>query len=901
MSLHIEPLSSLPHLRGLLEVTRLVRDERDLMRLVDAVAQTISESLGFRTVAITLYRPAQDDFEVKTVHGSRAARELLIGTLRSPDALIPLLAERFLRRGAYLIPHDETVWDGIPFHVPDLAISSDPNGWHPEDALIVPMHGADGALLGFVSVDEPESGLRPSDEEIEVLVAFAEHVIGAIEAVQANAAAARDRASLTQLLDISASLVDLDTADSVLENVARGIQEALEFEKVAVCLVRDGSFSPAGTAGWEPDAAGLDFDMTDAELDVLLVPEFEIEGCYLIENAVARSLVGDCSNYSSQRGGAGPRAWSNHWLLVPLIERDGSRNGFIWVDDPSDSMLPSRERLQALRTFANQATMALRAARDFETLNVRNTELDALHTTTVGLLERLDLASVLTRIMHNACSLVGTPHGYLALVDETGESLRTAVKLGLLEDVGPAVVRRGEGVAGRVWESGQSVSIDDYSAWSGSVGGFTPGDFYATVGVPLRAAGEVIGVIGLAYREPGRTFDPTQVALIERFAQLASLALENARLYGALQQSEELHRQIVDCSTDLISVVDLEGTIVVMSPSVKQTLGVEPHEMVGTYFAGLVHADDLAGAQEMFGKALQGTLATTTVRVRHADGSWVLLDAIASVIVGPDGDPQHILATGRDVTESQRLEEQLRQAQKMESVGRLAGGIAHDFNNLLTAIRGYAELMLIDFDAGTDPGRDCAEQIARAADRAASLTSQLLAFSRKQVLRPQLIDLNEVVEGMATMLKRMLGEDVLLSTELDPTLGPTLADPTQLEQVVLNLAINARDAMPKGGSLVLRTQPLKLAEDDELPHPDLAPGLYVTLRVRDTGIGMDPNLAEQVFEPFFTTKDVGEGTGLGLSTVHGIVSQSGGAVWMDSTLGEGTCFTVCLPVAGDAP
>ena len=814
----------------------------------------------------------------------------------------PSWPTRFLRRGAYLIPHDEAVWAGMPSHIPDLSISSDPDAWHPEDALIVPMHGADGTLLGVVSVDEPESGLRPTDEELDVLVAFAEHVIVAYEGVQVATEVARDRAALRTLLDVSASLVDLDTVDSVLENVARGIQEALEFEKVAVCLAAHGdNFSPSGTAGWEKDDPGLDFGLTVADLDLLLVPEFELEGCYLIEDDVATALVGECSNYESERGGAGPRAWSNHWLLVPLIERDGSRSGFIWADDPSDSMLPSRERLQALRTFANQATMALRAARDFETLNARNSELDALHTTTVGLLERLDLDSVLTRIMHNACSLVGTPDGYLALVDESGEALRTAVKLGLLADVGPALLRRGEGVAGRVWESGQSLSIDDYSAWSGSAPGFTPGDLHATVGVPLRAAGEVVGVIGLAYREPGRTFDPAQVALIERFAQLASLALENARLYTALQQSEELHRQIVDCSTDLISVVDLDGTIVVMSPSAFETLGVEPQEMVGTYFAGLVHADDLAGAQEMFGKAVQGTLATTTVRVQHANGSWVLLDAIASVIVGPDGEPQHILATGRDVTESQRLEEQLRQAQKMESVGRLAGGIAHDFNNLLTAIRGYAELMLIDFDTGVDPGRDCAEQIARAADRAASLTSQLLAFSRKQVLRPQLIDLNEIVEGMATMLKRMLGEDVLLSTELDPELGPTLADPTQLEQVVLNLSLNARDAMPTGGSLVLRTQPLELGEDDELPHPDLTPGLYVTLTVRDTGIGMDSNLAEQVFEPFFTTKDVGEGTGLGLSTVHGIVSQSGGAVWMDSTPGEGTCFTVCLPVAGDAP
>src|SRR4029453_1902645 len=247
---------------------------------------------------------------------------------------------------------------------------------------------------------------------------------------------------LRRLFDVSASLLDLDTADSVLENVARGIQEALEFDKVAVCLAHGGSFSPSGTAGWEPDDPGLDFGLTNADLDLLLVPEYEIEGCYLIEDDVATGLVGDCSSYVSHRGGAGPRAWSNHWLLGPRIERDGSRSGFVWADDPSDSLLPSRERLQALRTFANQATIALRAARDFETLNARNSELDALHTTTVGLLERLDLDSVLTRIMHNACSLVGPPPGYLALVDEGGDVLRTVVKLGLLEELGPSVMRR---------------------------------------------------------------------------------------------------------------------------------------------------------------------------------------------------------------------------------------------------------------------------------------------------------------------------------------------------------------------------------------------------------------------------------------------------------------------------
>jgi signal transduction histidine kinase len=234
----------------------------------------------------------------------------------------------------------------------------------------------------------------------------------------------------------------------------------------------------------------------------------------------------------------------------------------------------------------------------------------------------------------------------------------------------------------------------------------------------------------------------------------------------------------------------------------------------------------------------------------------------------------------------------------MESIGRLAGGIAHDFNNLLTAISGYAELMLMDFDANETPTRDSAEQIARAAGRAASLTGQLLAFSRKQVLRPGILDLNEIVAGMAPMLARTLGADVVLSTVLDASIGPTLADPTQVEQVVLNLAINGRDAMPDGGNLVISTGSLDLAPGAETPQPDLEPGRYVTLSVRDSGNGIAAEAAGHVFEPFFTTKDVGEGTGLGLATVHGIVSQSGGAIWVESKPGEGACFTVCLPRAG---
>jgi len=733
---HSASLSTLGRLRGLLEVSRRARDERDLTRLVDQIAETISDSLGFRTVAINLYRPAEGDFVVTTVHGSDEARAALLGTASGLETWQPHFSDRFLRSGAYLIPQGEGDWDGVVSHVPDLPLGIEPDGWHPEDALLVPMRGADGELIGVVAVDEPETGLRPGDDELEILVAFSEHVAAAIEAARDSVAAARDRAALARLLDVSASLVELDSVDAVLAAVAHGIGEALEFEKVAVCtLDADGRFVPKGTAGWNPGDPGLDFWITQADLDVLLVPEFELEGCYLIENDVANSRVGNRSNYASQRGGGGPRAWQRHWLLVPLVERDGSRRGFVWVDDPVDSMLPSRERLQALRTFANQATMALRAAQDYET---------------------------------------------------------------------------------------------------------------------------------------------------------------TLELYAAVRRSEELHRHVVDGSTDLIALLDAENRVVLASRAYADVLGYEPGELLGSLLSDLIHPDDLAEARR---RVVADVIAEpVTARMRRRDGRWVLVEGVTTPIRDESDAIALRLVIARDITERERLQEQLRQAQKMEAVGRLAGGIAHDFNNLLTAIGGYAELGLSDLESGdANAVRESIVQIGRASSRAADLTAQLLAFSRKQVLHLRELDLNEIVSDMTSMLARMLGEDVVLAADLDPRLGRVLADPGQIEQVVLNLAINARDAMPDGGDLSIRTTNLELASGDAIPAPELLPGGYVLLRVADTGIGMEPGLAERIFEPFFTTKEVGAGTGLGLATVHGIVSQSGGAIWVESTPGEGTSFSICFP------
>ena len=352
--------------RALFEATRAVRTDSDLSTALQTIARVISEALGFHTVAVNLYRPAWDDFCVETVHGNEHAREALLGDARAWSTWAPLLDERFLRRGAYFIRDGEFDWstnDGATY-VPDLAPEDHPDAWRADDALMVPMRSAAGALLGILSVDEPTSGRRPSDDELDLLVALADHAALAVEGAQDAVRSAAYRYALEQLLKVSSSLTETRTGQTILESVADAIRGALGFDRVAIQLLDTQArvLETAAAAGWPEGSEHLrplDLD----QIERLFDPQYEIAGCFLLPNELARARVSaDQVVYTSVLNGSGPNAWNHHWLVVPLRDKEGAVIGVIWADEPRDRMLPTHERLQALRVFANQATAALAAA-----------------------------------------------------------------------------------------------------------------------------------------------------------------------------------------------------------------------------------------------------------------------------------------------------------------------------------------------------------------------------------------------------------------------------------------------------------------------------------------------------------------------------------------------------------
>lgn len=375
---------------------------------------------------------------------------------------------------------------------------------------------------------------------------------------------------------------------------------------------------------------------------------------------------------------------------------------------------------------------------------------------------------------------------------------------------------------------------------------------------------------------------------------------ERKRVAHELERRELYFRSLIENASDLITVVNRDGVIRFLSPASERILGYPSETMTGRDVFEIVHPDDVAEARAALARVLTdpATRAPHELRLRQADGQWRVFQAVGRRLPGEDGE-ELIVVNSRDLTEHRKLEEQLRHAQKMEAIGQLAGGVAHDFNNILAVILLQAELITLtgDLPART---REGVGQIRAAAERAAILTRQLLLFSRRQVMQPRKLDLNEIVTNLTKMLRRLIGADVQLQLNLHPTPLMTVADPGMLDQVLMNLAVNARDAMPNGGRLVIETSEHLVDDRVARLHPEAAPGRYVCLSVSDTGCGIPPEIRSRIFEPFFTTKEAGKGTGLGLATVFGIVKQHRGWISVYSEPGRGTTFRVFFPVRAES-
>ncbi|HTK95108.1 MAG TPA: GAF domain-containing protein [Terriglobales bacterium] len=420
------------------------------------------------------------------------------------------------------------------------------------------------------------------------------------------------------------------------------------------------------------------------------------------------------------------------------------------------------------------------------------------------------------------------------------------------------------------------------------------------MGVPLKKDDETFGVLAVQTYDEKIRYGEKDKELLTFVSQHVANALQRRRDQEAVKRSEERYRSLVESAVYGIYRSAMDDRFLDVNPALVEMLGYDsPEEVLALDVARDVYLDPNERGDLVQKYHYTRHVDSVEVKWKRKDGTPMTVRLSGRAVVSVAGEPEGFEMIAEDVTERRAFEEQMRQSQKMEAVGRLAGGVAHDFNNLLTVIKGYTELVLDSYSEG-DPRRGEIEEIRKAADRAGALTRQLLAFSRQQVLAPKTLNLNQVVQSMDGLMHRLLGENIELSTLLGPDVGRVRADPGQLEQVLMNLAINARDAMPRGGKLTIGTANAEIDELYAREHPTIAPGSYVLLAVSDTGQGMDTETQAHIFEPFFTTKEQGKGTGLGLSTVYGIVKQSGGDIWVYSEVGVGSTFKVYLPRV-DAP
>ena len=576
------------------------------------------------------------------------------------------------------------------------------------------------------------------------------------------------------------------------------------------------------------------------------------------------------------------------------MERHGSVEGFEYQVKRRDGRpMWLSERAWAIRDERGRIVSYDGAVEDIT--ERKRSELERLVTTDIlrAISSTDDLDALLRRVHGALKKVIPAENFFVALHHEATASFEFPYFVDQFDPVPQGTAPLGRGCADYVFRTGKPSLIPAMRfkalARQGEVEMVgTPS--VSWLGVPLKTPTATIGVLVVQDYQTADAYLPRDLEFIDSIGGQIAMAIARERSEDLLRASDVRLRALIEQLPAVLWTTDQEMRFTSALGAGLARLGLKPNELVGVALADYFGTTDgTYPPVAAHRRAIRGE--PVTFHLEWKSGSYA---CHAEPLRGASGEIEGVICTALDVTDRKQLEEQFRQAQKMEAIGRLAGGIAHDFNNLLMVIQGYGDLMVERMHA-RDPLRKNVEQIQTAAQRAASLTRQLLAFSRKQLLAPKVLAIDSVVKGMEDILRRLIGEDIELEVISGPSLGPVRADRSQIEQVVMNLAINSRDAMPQGGRLLLEMANVEIGANYSQPPSVVSPGKYVMLAVADNGCGMDPETKTHIFEPFFTTKEKGKGTGLGLATVYGIVKQSGGYIWVYSEPGLGTTFKIYLP------
>jgi len=763
----------------------------------------------------------------------------------------------------------------------------------------------DGHVEGYLAVSNRDDRLL-SDRDEQILLRLADHAAVAIHNARLfadNAARRQEAEALTELGGAIASSLEVQKILSLVVDRACAL---LGTQRSAVALV---NAERPGTATLFVASRGM------SRAFPAMRPLHPRDGTTPTAIAERRpvwsaDLLNDPAFDLTPSTRAAVEAEGYRAVLsVPLLVGERVLGALVtYRDDVGPFSLRQVELMQA---FAHQAALALENSRLYEESERRRRESEVFAGVAQAITSSLDLDTVLRRITDSAKELVGSDLAMIGFREGDSEAVTVRHRVGSRYTADRTfAIEPGKGFGGQALLTGRPLRTDDYTN-DPTVGKeylnatVKDGSVSAMV-VPIKSEGRVVGLLYVANRSQ-RPFSDRDEATLLRLADEAAVAIRNAQLFASERESERRYRTLVESSIQGIHI-HRDWITLFVNPAFARMLGYDStSELEGLDTRRWLAPQELSRLENDRAARLRGEAIPSQYELQaiRRDGSLIWVDIQVAEILW-EGEPA-VQSTVLDISERKRAEQalrqseaQLRQVQKMEAVGQLAGGVAHDFNNLLTVITGRTELLLLRLTAD-DPHRRDVELVRKTADRAASLTQQLLAFSRKQMLQPRVLDLNGVVAGMAQMLKPLIGETIELDSSLDPTLGRVKADPTQIEQIILNLAVNARDAMPHGGRLTIETGNVDLDHAFVETHPGASAGPHAMLSVRDTGIGMSPEVQAHLFEPFFTTKGVGKGTGLGLATVYGIVKQHGGYIRIESAAGAGTVVRIYLARVAPVP